>query len=108
MMGAYPMMARHGGKLMSELLSCVGRAQRDLQIQEKVKRKFGTSDNVDLSTKATLLVASIHTASLVLVFCSKRANEVLAKVESGSYLNELKGACFLIRQGSKAMVITES
>ena len=50
MMGAYPMMARHGGKLMSELLSCVGRAQRELQIQEKVKRKFGTSDNVDLST----------------------------------------------------------
>ena len=35
MMGAYPIMHRHGGKIMSELLACIGRVQRDLDMHEK-------------------------------------------------------------------------
>ena len=106
MMGAYPMMVRHGEKIMAELLSCVGRAQRDLQIQEHVQGKFGTSEEETFSTKATLLIA-IHATSQALILCGKHADDVLTRVENGPYVNELKNACFLIREGSKAMVTTQ-
>lgn len=100
MMGAYPMMIRHGGKIMSELLSCVGRAQRDLQIQKKVQSRIGTAKKVDHDTKAIILVAA-HTASVALVLCGKSADEVLTNVEHGSYSTELGNSCSLIRRCSE-------
>ena len=100
MMGAYPMMIRHGGKITSELLSCVGRAQRDLQIQKKVQNRFGTAKKVDHDTKATILVA-VHTASAALVLCGKSAAEALTNVEHGTYSTELKKSCSLIRRCSE-------
>jgi hypothetical protein len=100
MMGAYPMMIRHGGKITSELLSCVGRAQRDLQIQKKVQSRFGTAKKVDHDTKATIMVA-VHTASAALVLCGNSAAEALTNVEHGSYSTEMKKSCSLIRRCSE-------
>jgi hypothetical protein len=52
--GENSMMIRHGGgQIISELLSCVGRDPRDLQIQKKVQSRFGTANKLNRDTKAT-------------------------------------------------------
>lgn len=105
MMGAYPIMERHGGKIMSELISCIGRLQRDVDIQNKLERDGFDHDEDDellAATKMTMVVA-LHVASAALVLCGRRAEEVLSKVETGSYIKSLVDACSIVRSSAAIM-----
>jgi hypothetical protein len=104
MMGAYPIMERHGGKIMSELISCVGRLQRDVVIHEKVHnaREDDDNDELLLAMKMTMVVA-MHVASASLVLCGQRAEEVLIEIERGSYITTLVDACSLVRSNAAIM-----
>jgi hypothetical protein len=105
MMGAYPIMGRHGGKIMSELISCVGRLQRDVAIQNEVQNRSLHHDENDeplAATKMTMVVA-LHVASAALVLCGQRAEDVLIKIETGSYNKSLVDACSVVRSSAAAM-----
>jgi len=112
MMGAYPIMERHGGKIMSELLACLGRAKRDLDIDERLQdrhlKRHGDvvdigEDMEDICATRHLLVVAVHAASIAHVLCGKRAEEVLEKVEGGHFDPALVLWCGAIRSGSSTM-----
>lgn len=105
MMGAYPIMGRHGGKIMLELFSCVGRLQRDVAIQNEVQNHglhHDENDELLAATKMTMVVA-LHVASAALVLCGQRAEDVLIKIETGSYNKSLVDACSVVRSSAAAM-----
>ena len=111
MMGAYPMMERHGEKIMTELLSCVGRALNDLKIlhdmQDKVYQgRPSVDDGNKINEKIILklcLSVSIHASSVASILCGKQARSVLEKIENGNYMQELTDACNLIILGESMM-----
>uniref|UniRef100_A0A7S3PTP5 Uncharacterized protein n=1 Tax=Chaetoceros debilis TaxID=122233 RepID=A0A7S3PTP5_9STRA len=97
MICAYPIMPRHGGKLMAELLSCIGRLQRDTDIQNKVHC------NLESDIGESLIIFAVHAASITLSLCGERANEVLLQIESQGFIPNLVYWCNVIRSGTKAM-----
>lgn len=110
MLGAYPMMERHGGKIMSELAACVFRSQRDMEIHAKIsaraKGSFFEQDIKDcketIGTRI-LILASSHAASIALVICGSRADAILSKIEKGNFPISSKKWCKLVRSGALAM-----
>jgi hypothetical protein len=113
MMGAYPIMEKHGGKIMAELLSCIGRGLRDLRIQENLRLKIHggkRNNNVDITnetevTTLRLLIAfAIHAASVAHIICGTRADEVLLQLKRGNYSPELITCCKFVTSGSTKML----
>lgn len=110
MMGAYPTMKRHGGKIMAELISCVGRGLRDVKIHEEISK--GSHGNTAKSGKETvreigatkLLVAfSLHAGSVALIICERSAEEVLLRIENGNFDSSILNCCRTIRTGAWEM-----
>ena len=105
------MMERHGEKIMTELLSCVGRALNDLKIlhdmQDKVYQgRPSVDDGNKINEKIILklcLSVSIHASSVASILCGKQARSVLEKIENGNYMQELTDACNLIILGESMM-----
>lgn len=110
LMGAHPLAPRHGGKIMSEVLSCLGRSGRDLSIGEKVRGGVDLRSGVGfiehIAAKAVSALA-IHVASVALVLCGERAEAVLLSVEGGGYESSLVLSCSKIRDGSKVILERE-
>ncbi len=73
--GAYPIMPHHGGKIMCELLACLGHTSRCLQ--------DGTDSKEDKAIRESTLVVGKHVAAVATVICGERARAVLDRVESG-------------------------
>ena len=110
-MGAHPIMKKHGGKIIAELISCIGRGLRDLKIEENVRLKVHQGKiNTDISNEneviiLRLLVAfAIHAASVAHILCGARADDILVQIENGKYTKELVSCCKLIRHGSVKMI----
>ena len=110
MLGAYPVMQRHGGKIMAELVACVGRAQRDMVIHDTIQGRVKGSHSTENADKTreiavtkNLLLVTTHAASITLILCGKRADEILVKVEEGNYSPRLSQWCTLLRSGAITM-----
>jgi hypothetical protein len=88
MMSSYPVMKMHGGKIMAELLSCIGRAQRDIEHDHL------PSDERD-ATKA-LIALAVHVASIAYIICGGRSQDVTRQVVEGNYKSELVQVCEII------------
>jgi hypothetical protein len=67
MMGAYPILPRHGGKIMCELLACLGHATRD------------GGQEISIIPMATTA------AAIALVLCGERASVILDQVETEDF-----------------------
>jgi hypothetical protein len=67
MMGAYPILPRHGGKVMCELLACLGHATRD------------GGQEISIIPMATTA------AAMALVLCGERASVILDQVETEDF-----------------------
>lgn len=103
--GAHPIMPRHGGKIMSELIACFCRSQRDLEIYDKItdtSSTWGHDSQENIGTK-NLMLALSHAASVALIICGNRANDVIVKVEEGQFSIRTKEWCELVRRGGIAM-----
>lgn len=94
---AYPIMEKHGGKIMSELVYCIGRTIRDSKISSKVQERGIQGSQSDHISRALITVA-FYLASLTLIICGVRANDVLRQLEEGHYTVELVETCKLIRK----------
>ena len=99
MMGCYPILPRHGGKIMSELISCIGRGLTDL------KADIG-QDAIDMEVLCSkhVIIFAAHAASVALVLCEERADNVLKIVEEGLYPEILQEWCQTVRLGSKVIL----
>jgi len=113
MMGSYPIMERHGGKIMSELIACVGRDLRDIRIHEEVNSKINNRNmNMPGNTETlnefnftkNLIAFAMHAASVALILCGTRANDVLEKLENGKFDSDVISCCKVIRFNSSKMM----
>uniref|UniRef100_A0A7S4HTL0 Uncharacterized protein n=1 Tax=Odontella aurita TaxID=265563 RepID=A0A7S4HTL0_9STRA len=111
LMGAHPLAPRHGGKIMAEVLSCLGRAERDIAIGGKVRGgsnlRSDSAFREHMATKAVSAFA-VHVASVVLVLCRDRAEDVLLSVERGGYEANLAHWCSKVREGAKRLIKEEN
>ncbi len=98
MIGAYPIMPRHGGKIMSELLACIGRLERDICIESKISMG-GTITGKTISK--LLLQMAEQAAVIALLLCGRQAEEVLLRVEKGSYNPGVILLCKTIRASAE-------
>lgn len=89
MMSSYPVMKMHGGKIMTELLSCIGRAQRDIE------HDYLPSEEQDMSK--IIIVLAIHVASITYNLCGRRSQDIIRQVAEGDYKSNLVQVCELIR-----------
>jgi len=114
MMGAHPIMENHGGKIMSELVSCIGRGLRDMKISRKIQSKVYHEINnkqindEEASYSKGVITFAIHVASVALILCGKSAGDILALLENGKYLQELVDCSKLVRAGASRMLEIES
>ena len=92
MVGGHPIVRRHGGKIMSELLGCIYRAQKSTDHVEDglLDRKGDAGVNTNEQIVAAKAVASlgIRVACFALVLCGERAKALLETVEGGEGENE--------------------
>uniref|UniRef100_A0A7S4SCL3 Uncharacterized protein n=1 Tax=Ditylum brightwellii TaxID=49249 RepID=A0A7S4SCL3_9STRA len=125
MMGAHPVMRHHGGKVMSELLSCVGRADRDLEIYNRMKARLRqvrndnsgkdqdrmnntasdgerqeSFNNVEMCAAKLVISTAIHAASVALILCGDKSEKILRTVEEGTYKEHLVKRCGNIRSAA--------
>ncbi len=98
-LSAYPIMEKHGGKIMSELVCCIGRTIRDMKISSKLQERGIQGSQSDYISRALITVA-FYLASVTLIICGVRANDVLRQLEEGQYMVELVEICKLIRKES--------
>ncbi len=107
LLGAYPIMDRHGGKIMSELAACAFRAQRGLDIRSQVRMASvvdeGKEDEDTSISIRGLIFGSIYAASIALVISGNRADYILSKIEMGNYDVSSKHWCELVRSGGMAL-----
>lgn len=96
MMSSYPVMKMHGGKVMSELLSCLGRAYRDLECLHLPERER-------VMCQAVVIMAC-HAASIAYNLCGKRAQDVISKVRSEKYKSFMIDICALIPLCSEDLI----
>ncbi len=82
--GAYPIMTRHGTKIMTEIFIMLDRSDKDVIFMldnDPAHKSYEKPLNYELSTEAAASVA-IHTAAIALVICDKGAETALNHVES--------------------------
>jgi hypothetical protein len=84
---------------MSELISCIGRGLTDL------KADIG-QDAIDMEVLCSkhVIIFAAHAASVALVLCEERADNVLKIVEEGLYPEILQEWCQTVRLGSKVIL----
>ena len=90
MVGGHPIVPRHAGKMLSELLGCICRAQKDIDFMESVDR--------DGDCKAQIVAASsvaclgLYTARAAKILCGERGEAMLRQlIENGGYNSQLIG-----------------
>lgn len=96
MISSHPLVPRHGGKIMSELLSSIGRITRQSQIKKQVQNSLRRDDEDDPRATSTLF-AFIHVSSIASIMCGERGNEILSMIENGKYEKVIKTVCSNIR-----------
>ena len=100
MNGAYPIMPKHGKKIMTEVFLLLDRSDKDALYLNNNK------DSLDdkVSTEAISKVA-VYTASVALAICGKNAGEILDHVESSqSSKDPLIKQCTEMRTLSKELL----
>eukprot|EP00550_Attheya_septentrionalis_P007206 CAMPEP_0198286972 /NCGR_PEP_ID=MMETSP1449-20131203/5921_1 /TAXON_ID=420275 /ORGANISM="Attheya septentrionalis, Strain CCMP2084" /LENGTH=795 /DNA_ID=CAMNT_0043984841 /DNA_START=327 /DNA_END=2714 /DNA_ORIENTATION=+ len=105
MMGAHPILPRHGGKIMTQLMTCIGRANQD---DGKRNNQIQTREEHD-ACHACLNLA-LHTASVALILCGSRAEQVLTMIETTqkTYPPYLIQSCANIRQAASNLLQNEN
>jgi hypothetical protein len=105
MMGAHPILPRHGGKIMTQLMTCIGRANQD---DGKRNNQIQTREEHD-ACHACLNLA-LHTASVALILCGSRAEQVLTMIETTqkTYPTYLVQSCANIRQAASNLLQNEN
>jgi hypothetical protein len=103
MMGAHPILPRHGGKIMTQLMTCIGRANQDGK-----SNQIQTREEHD-ACHACLKLA-LHTASVALILCDSRAEQVLTMIETKqkTYPPYLVQSCAIIRQAASHLLQNEN
>lgn len=125
-MGTYPIMPRHGGKIMSELLACMGHIDTDNYDRDEVLQQQHLTDTGVLCLIPPrqkllqqeeeeerrlcrmVLDMTLHTAAVALVICGDRAVAILDHVEQDGKYEEVflsncrdiraRASCFLQKQ----------
>jgi hypothetical protein len=81
LVAAHPMMPRHGGKIASALLACMGHHHQRKDADTVDTSSTGSDTSCSHHPKVALTVAvAQHVAALALVFCGARARVVLEQV----------------------------
>ena len=99
LVAAYPIMPRHGGKIMCELVACIARIRTQ------------TDDDNDQATPPPIVVEKLaqHAAAIALVICGERAREIIDKVaEDPSYTDLLKQTVADVLEQSKTLQATRN
>ena len=100
MNGAYPIMPRHGKKIMTEVFLLLDRSDKDALYLNNNK---GSPDD-KMSTEAISKVA-VYTASVALAICGKSAEDILDHIETTqSSKDRLSKRCKEIRTLSKELL----
>ena len=87
---------------MSELLSCIGKGQSDLEMGLSQE-----SRNMEVLSSKHVVIFAAHAASIALIFCEERADDILTKVENGCYKDPMKEWCRTIRVGAELILKKE-
>lgn len=77
MNGAYPIMPKHGKKIMTEVFLLLDRSDKDALYLNNNKGSFDDKVSTDTTSKVAM-----YTASVTLAICGKNAEDILHHVES--------------------------
>lgn len=83
MVGGHPVVPRHGGKIMSELLGCICRARKSIKHMQKSESGAGTGAcNERITAARAVACLGIRVARVALMLCGERAKAVLQMIDS--------------------------
>ena len=89
-----PIVHRHGGKLMSELLGCAGRIWKGIHSWDRMIRKdrqsetYKNQDEEWIMAEYTLEM-TLHVCRITLLLCEERGGEILDLISQGLYDTKL-------------------
>ena len=90
MVGGHPIVPRHTGKILSELLGCICRAQKDVELMERVDRDDDYGAQIEAASSVACL--GLYTARAAKILCGERAEAMLRQlIENGGYNSQLIG-----------------
>ena len=88
MVGGHPIVPRHTGKILSELLGCICRAQKDVELMERVDRDGDCKAQIEAASSVACL--GLYTARAAKILCGERAEAMLRQlIENGGYNSQL-------------------
>jgi len=108
MFGGWPVVSRHGGKIMSALLICIGRSsQQKKNLEARIEKAAGPlqvekSDAEAAKHVHAVLSFAIDISAMTLIFAGDRAKEVILAAEQ-QCLTELVEYCQMVRDRSMLM-----
>ena len=88
MLGGHPIVPRHAGKIVSGLLGCVCRAQKDLDLMKRIGRDGDCNAQIEAASAVASL--GLHTTHVAKLLCGEKAKIVLRQfIEDGGYDSQL-------------------
>lgn len=90
MIGGHPVVPRHTGKIMSELVGCICRAKKDIDLMKRIDR--GGDCKVQIEAASAVASLGLRTAHVAKILCGERAKTMLRQlIEDGGYNSQLTG-----------------
>ena len=88
MVGGHPIVPRHTGKILSELLGCICRAQKDVELMGRIDRDGDCKAQIEAASSVACL--GHYTARAAKILCGERAEAMLRQlIEDGGYNSQL-------------------
>ena len=88
--GGHPIVPRHAGKIISELLGCVCRARKDVELMKRVDRDGDCRAQIEAASSVACL--GLYTARAAKILCGEKAETMLRQlVENGGYDTQFIG-----------------
>ena len=90
MVGGHPIVPRHTGKILMELLGCICRAKKDIEFMERVDRSGDCRAQIEAASSVACL--GLYTARAAKILCGEKAETILSQlIADGGYNSQLIG-----------------
>jgi hypothetical protein len=81
MNGAYPIMTKHGGKILTEVLLLLDRTDKDTSHLSETNSDFPRGSDIQIAANVTAQVA-LYCGAVSLIVCGESAEAVMQHVKS--------------------------
>lgn len=99
MNGAYPIMPKHGKKIMTEVFLLLDRSDKDALYLNNNKGSLDDKVSTEVMSKV-----AVYTAAVALAICGKNAEDILGHVEATSSKDQLIKRCKEIRAAAEVLL----